>query len=158
LWGHHRNFANHYRWPEKIKRLLSATPITRADGTYRVTGLLPQRYGVHLVGFPYGNRAPAGWLPPARVERYRGVTAVAKQTRQAPDIVLRRSALIRIRTLDRDTVVPVEGVRWVGFNEDETKGALTAMSVDAHRGRRRMKDYRFTAVTDKNGTCTLSLD
>lgn len=154
LWGYKRNLSNHYRFPEKINKLLSGATTTRADGTYRFTGLLPQSYGIRVGGDNLGNRAPAGLLAPYRSA---GVTTVAKQTRRAPDIVLRRSAQIRIRAVDQDTGAPLQSVMFRGFNLDEGQNP-TAFGVEAHQKVRAMKAFPSARATDENGYCTLDLD
>ncbi|RYX86139.1 hypothetical protein EON83_02655 [bacterium] len=154
LWGYRRNQANHYRWPDKINKLLSGTAVTRADGSYRFTGLLPQRYGIRLSGDRWGNHAPVGLLAPRSVR----VVAVARQSRRAPDTVLRPSAQIRIRALDQDSGVPLEGLRWSGFIVEDSSKQPMAWVVDARKGDRPMKGFTSEGATDENGYCTLSLD
>lgn len=156
LWDYKRNQSTHYRFPEKITKLLSGKAVTRADGSYRIAGLLAQLYSVNVQGDRFGNRAPVGLIAPIRGVK---VNAVAKQSRKVPDIVLRRSARINIRVVDHASGTPLEGVSWRGFILDETNGKkATARSVDARGEMRPMKIFPSTGITDKNGACTLSLD
>jgi beta-lactamase regulating signal transducer with metallopeptidase domain len=158
LWGYERNASNKWKWPKKIANLISGQTVTRADGTYRISGLIEQHYNVYVLGNRFfANRAPVGWIAP---ERGVGVMAQARRSAKAPDIILKRAALIKVRVVDSVTGFPLQGVTLQGFTLDESSAANAPVSrsVDAHQRMRPMKGFGYAGATDKNGYCTLSLD
>jgi hypothetical protein len=158
LWGYERNQSNKWKWPKEIDELISGRAVTRADGTYRITGIMPERYVVQpIMQDVFGRRLPVGWLGPRT-----GTVVMARAGRvtKASDIVLRRAAIVKLKVVDQASEMPLEGVVIAGFKAASSKAEDVPRTgpMDAHVRPRADLEYAAQGITDKNGNCTLTLE
>jgi protocatechuate 3,4-dioxygenase beta subunit len=158
LWGYERNQSNYWKWPEEMDRLISGRAVTHADGTYRISGIMPERYNIIVVTKDrFWSHRPVGWLEPRRGPF---VMASPGQATKAPNIVLRRAAIVKLKVVDQASGTPLEGIMISGFDlaPVETDGRSRTGPMDAHGKPRPDIEYAAQGITDKNGSCTLTLE
>jgi hypothetical protein len=141
-----------------MDRLISGRAVTHADGTYRISGIMPERYNIIVVTKDrFWSHRPVGWLEPRRGPF---VMASAGQATKAPNIVLRRAAIVKLKVVDQASGTPLEGIMISGFDlaPVETDGSSRTGPMNARGKPRPDIEYAAQGITDKNGSCTLTLE